>query len=111
MKPHTYTHIKKMTRGTGATKRFKARASRSSIRYTKNNNTYEFLLYYNNNGCPRERYARYISYPTREAALRDCERLAKQIEDTGKIRGFNPNPYHLRETIEGIAYLSYCQLT
>jgi len=94
-----------MTRGTGATKRFKACAHRRAISYRENNNTYEFLLYNNNNGCARERYAIYINYPTREAALRDCERLTKVIEDTGKIRGFNPTSYHLRETIEGIVSL------
>ena len=88
---------------------------KSKFMYNRNKNTHSFKLSYYNRGNSKRLSVTYIGYPSKQSAERDCERLSEKIENTGKIKGFNPLILRERQGIkkpenpEGIKvyYLSY----
>lgn len=76
--------------------RITARVKSKRFNYNNNRNTHSFTIKYHYNGNPTIRSNTFVDYPTKEAAMRDCQRFEALLLKEGKIRGFKPRV--LRET-------------
>jgi hypothetical protein len=77
-----------------------ARVKRKLFAHNKNRNTYTFTVQYHYNNSTTIRSNSFVDYPTKEAAMRNCQRFEDLLRKEGKIRGFKP--IVLRQTEPGI---------
>jgi len=70
--------------------RITASVKSKRFRHNINRNTHSFTIKYHYNGNPTIHSNSFVDYPTKEAAMRDCQRFVELLRKEGKIRGFNP---------------------
>ena len=73
----------KMTRITASVKS-------KRFRHNINRKTYSFTVKYHYKNDTTVYSNSFVDYPTKEAAMRDCQRFEELLQKEGKIRGFKP---------------------
>jgi hypothetical protein len=70
--------------------RITASVKSKRFRHNINRKTYSFTVKYHYKNDTTVYSNTFVDYPTKEAAMRDCQRFEELLRKEGKIRGFKP---------------------